>query len=448
MKQSLNNLTRKVEAFSHILENKGHAVIQQVVSTPHVLSMQCRIPGKTYFLYVGRGAQYQGFDFSTKKVPAEFKIQDRFLQFARRYWRGMKVVDIEASTDDRVLRLKGVKEATIQEMIFFWRGRDLFFAHIKYKENEVEVFRSWEGKVVESWTADQEINLKLLFKELGFADVDFGDKDTDFKFEEYLEFATDKDTEKKKEKYSKRMNTLKKMKGELVLLNEVEKLRPWTEKDLESVQEVGEGRFKVSFRGIEGHYKKREFLFDKIKGWQKSRQIVKERIQKLESEHLKKGNKQVVSKLRDQKIIQPIWNYEKKKTTVQGHQNHIEILYRNTKCYLGRTAQENDYIRKEFSKKEDMWIHLEGMKSGHMIIKASNELNLDVADFEILASALVDLNGIEISEIPIVYTKVKNIKPVKGSAGMVTYKKEKHLKVYFHQDWRQKLSIIDSYQGD
>ncbi len=445
MKQSLNNLTQKVEIFSEILENKGHAVIQQATTSPHVLCLQCRVPGATYYLYIGRGAQYQGFDFSKSKLPQEFKVQDRFLQFARHYWRGMKVVDMEVSKEDRVLRIKGVKESIIQEMIFFWRGRDLFFTHVKYLGEEIEVFRSWEGKVKDTWAEEDELNLGLLFKDLGFAQVDFGNKDSKFDIDDYLN--REKDLEKRSQKYSKKLKTLQKMRAELVLLNGVDSLRPWTDKNLEEVSAVGEGRFKVSFRGIEGHFKKREYLFDKIKGWEKSRRIVKERMDKIEVQRLSAEKETESFQLKDQKIIQPIWNYEKKKTTVQGHQNYIEIIYKNTKCYLGRRAQENDYIRKEFGKKEDIWIHLEGMKSGHMIVKNSG-VNLEVDDLQTLASALVELNGIEINEIPVIYTAVKNLKAVKGSPGMVTFKKEKHLKVYFDSHWRQKLSIVDTYTLD
>ncbi len=442
MKQSLNNLTRKVEEFSEILTNKGHAVIQQATSSPHVITLQCRIPGKTVHLYFGRGAQYQGFDYSELKLPASFRVQDKFLQFARHYWRGMKILDIESDSKDRVIRMKGVKEGIVQEIIFFWRGRDLFFAHIKYLNEEIEVFRSWEGKVKEVWSEGEELSLEILFKDLGFAEVDFGEKDNDFQISKYLEDHDGKGTDKKDQSYSKKMKTLQKMKGDLLLLNEIEKLRPWTDRDLEDVKEVGAGRFKVSFRGIEGHYKKREYLYDKMKGWEKSRKLVKDRIFKLENEKGKTVKNKEDSIFKDYKIIQPIWNYEKNKTTVKSQQNCIEINYKGIKCYLGRRAQENDFIRKEFGKKEDMWLHLEGMKSGHMIVKNGNQ-NLEVEDYQILSSALVDLNGIVINDIPIVYTQVKNIKPVKGSPGMVIYKKEKHLKVHFEPEWRQKLTVID-----
>lgn len=447
MKQSLNNLTRKVEDFSEILENKGHGVIQQITSSPHVLCLQCRVPGTTYYLYIGRGAQYQGFSFSKNKLLAQYRIQDKFLQFARHYWRGMKIVDIEVAKEDRALRMKGVKESIIQELVFFWRGRDLFFTNIKYLDDEIEVFRSWEGKVKEAWDDKDELDLNLLFKDLGYAQVDFGDKNKEFNIENYLNDSDKKKLERKTQKYSKKLKTIQKMKQELILLNGVEKLRRWTDRDLEEVKSVGEGRFKVSFRGLEGHFKKREYLFDKMKSWDRSRRFVKERIEKIELETIGLDNNKESYQLKEQKIIQPIWNYEKKKTAIQGHHQYIEISYHlinygNIKCYLGRRAQENDYIRKEFGKKEDIWIHLDGYKSGHMIIKNSG-INLAVTDFEILASALVELNGIRLSEISIVYTAVKNVKGVKGSPGMVTYKKEKHLKVNFESNWRQKLSIVD-----
>jgi len=352
----------------------------------------------------------------------------------------MKILDIENSLDDRVLRIKGVKESIIQEVIFFWRGRDLFFTHIKYLGSEIDVFRSWEGKVKESWSEESDIDFNLLFKGLGFAETKFGEKDQDFSFDDYLNYGEGKETEEKSVKYSKKINTLKKMKKELVLLNEVQDLRVWTNKNLEEVNSVGEGRFKVNFKGVEGHFKKRELLFDKIKSWEKSKKIVSERILKLEKES-QQSNKKITSSIVDQKVIQPIWNYEKKKTTIQGHQNYIEINYKNLKCYIGRRAQENDYIRKEFGKKEDLWLHLDGMKSAHMIVKLDSQA-LEIQDFQILGSALVELTGSVIEEIPIVYTNVKNLKAVKGAPGKVTYKKEKHLKVYFDESWRQKLSII------
>jgi len=442
MKQSLNNLTRKVEDFSEILENKGHGVIQKATSSPHVLCLQCRVPGMTYYLYLGRGAHYQGFTFSKNKLPVQYRIQDKFLQFARHYWRGMKIIDLEVAKDDRVLRVKGVKESIVQEIVFFWRGRDLFFANIKYMDDEIEVFRSWEGKIKETWEDKEELDLHFLFKNLGYAQTDFGNKDRRFNIEDYLKDNDQENLERKSKKYSKKLKTLQKMKAELILLNEVEKLKQWTDRDLKDVESVGVGRFKVKFRGLEGHFKKREYLFDKIKSWERSRRLVKERVDKIESETTGSDNNKEIYQLKDQKIIQPIWNYEKKKTAIKGHQKYIEINYRDTRCYLGRRAQENDYIRKEFGKKEDIWIHLEGYKSGHMIVK-NNGINLTVADFETLASALVQLSGMILNEIPILYTAVKNLKGVKGAPGMVNYKKEKHLKVNFQSTWRQKLSIID-----
>ena len=413
-----------------------------MTSTPHFLCLQCRIPGKTYYLYIGRGAQYQGFDYNEKKAPAQLRVQDKFLQFARHYWRGLKIISCEVSSKDRVLIFKGIKENTLQEIYFFWRGRDLFFSHVKYLDSEIEVFRSWEGKVKELWDENMTLELENLFDDLGYGEVDFGDKDNDLDISDYLVSDEEGEEEGRPAKgYQKRMKTLNKMKGELVLLNGVDNLKKYTEIDLGDYKEVGEGRFRVNFKGLEGHFKKREYLFDKIKSWTKSRRMLQERIKKIENVE---AEARVQKKsLGDQKIVQPIWKHEKTKSAVTAESKYIKLNFRGVTCYLGRTATENDYIRKQFAKKEDIWIHLEGYKSGHMIVKSDN-FTAGPEELTILSSALVELNGIEIQDLPIIFTQVKNLKGVKGTPGMVTYKKEKHLRLIFDKDWRQKLTVIDT----
>ena len=439
MNQSLNNLTLKVEQFSSILIEKGFAQIQQVTSSAHILCIQCRVPGRTAYLYLGRGVVNQGFDFGTNKVPAFLRIQDKFLQYARKNWRGMQLNTIGCSTKDRVLSLEGRMGPYKQTAYFFWRGRDLFFANLRFNDHSGELFTSWEGKRKIDPVLIEKLGPADIFGELGFGEVEFGQqKSKDFSFSSYLDqFSSDEQSEVRK---SKDLKTLTKMKEELKRFKSLEVLERFKTQDLESINSVGEGRFKVRLNGLVGHYKRREYLFDRLKLWKKSEARLLERIAVLENRLAAKTDKPIVEKRF--KTVQPIWKVEKKKNDIITQSSHIEFYYGDWRCFLGRTAQENDYIRKEKAKKEDWWLHLEDLKSGHMIIKTQGK-TLNPDDLSTLGSALIELCGLDYSDIPLIFTQVKNLKGIKGVPGSVNFKKEKHLKVIFNPSWRQKLTSIE-----
>jgi hypothetical protein len=54
---------------------------------------------------------------------------------------------------------------------------------------------------------------------------------------------------------------------------------------------------------------------------------------------------------------------------------------------------------------------------------------------------LRDFSRLEILEIPVIYTQVKNIKGVKGTKGEVIVKKVKHLRFHY-KDWKEIISIL------
>jgi hypothetical protein len=78
---------------------------------------------------------------------------------------------------------------------------------------------------------------------------------------------------------------------------------------------------------------------------------------------------------------------------------------------------------------------LEGHKSGHLIIKG--KINFDENLFSLIGSLIRDYSNIEINEIPLIYTQVKNIKGLKGKSGTVTYSKEKYLRVIYQKIWSE-----------
>lgn len=445
MTQSLRNLKLKVSSLRDTIEEKGDGLVQQCMSTPHFLTFQVRFKGETQNFYFGRGAIYQGFDYSPLRPPAPLRIQDKFLQFARKYWRGLRVKNLTVADEDRVLELKVAFKGGEGRIWFFWRGRDLFFAHCLRNGPKVDLFKSWVGKCRASEEVAETLTVKDVFEGLGFGEGKDKERIGDLSITRYFKEQEKRVALKKAPSSSesaKNIRLKEKIQKDLRRFEIIPFLESQTKKDLTDVNQIGEGRFSINFKGLEGHYKKREYLFDKIKKWKKSKGFLEARLKSLSGEGKPKENKPNSFSMSLGKTIQPIWSEQKSEQIFKNESGFIKFSFRGVPCFLGRTALENDFIRKEKASKDDVWLHLENYKSGHLIIKTDMSQLLP-EDIAILASALVELNGIELVEIPVIYTKVRFLKGVKGVPGMVNYKKEKHITVYFDREWRQKLSGIE-----
>ena len=93
------------------------------------------------------------------------------------------------------------------------------------------------------------------------------------------------------------------------------------------------------------------------------------------------------------------------------------------------SAQGNDDLRK-WGSKQDTWVHSADGTSAHAIIKLRDQSKLQQA-LEQAAKLIRDKSFPNFSELDIIYTKVSDLKPVKGTPGLVRYKKEKHMRILF-----------------
>jgi len=96
---------------------------------------------------------------------------------------------------------------------------------------------------------------------------------------------------------------------------------------------------------------------------------------------------------------------------------------------VGRGAAENDQLTVRVAKGNDLWLHARGRPGSHVVLRLQKGLAPDqesLLDAAHLAAHFSDSRGEAAPEV--VYTRVKHVKKVKGSApGAVTYSQERTL---------------------
>jgi hypothetical protein len=201
------------------------------------------------------------------------------------------------------------------------------------------------------------------------------------------------------------------------------------------------------FQGRVGH-QKIDYIYQKIKRWKAAEQLQVKRLEECHAEL--KAVLTNSSSVQEQNIIVPMWadRWEKlqRKASPAAPKSREDAFLdcrrfkgpQEVIFYLGKNAAANDRLR-HMAKKEDWWVHLENYPSAHIYFAGKLEPRIEL--LTALASLLRDNAHLNIQEIPIIYTKVKNLKAIKGQAGGVLFKKEKHLRLPY-QAWQDLLQEI------
>ena len=92
--------------------------------------------------------------------------------------------------------------------------------------------------------------------------------------------------------------------------------------------------------------------------------------------------------------------------------------------------------------RDDIWFHLDGDKSSHIIIKLGNH-SLEYELLQIIGSVMLDYSKFNYLEANLIYTQVKNLKGVPGITGSVNYKKEKRIRIEKSITWKHFFNITD-----
>jgi predicted ribosome quality control (RQC) complex YloA/Tae2 family protein len=221
--------------------------------------------------------------------------------------------------------------------------------------------------------------------------------------------------------------------------NDLERTKQWNHMQelldrgdsLDEFYELRVGDHKIKFEGDLNPYERRNLLFKKIKKLKKGEGILNKRLE--EARELLEGKKSTPTKTSTLAMVKPVWGKEEKvlqeiKSPSSQSEDFKVFKFENFSIGVGLSATGNDQLRNKWSHKEDWWLHLDGMKSSHAIVKLKNAGPIESEILHLAASILAQFSHFQDQWIPIIFTQVKNLKGVSGAPGMVIYKKEKHLR--------------------
>lgn len=422
------------------LENQAKAIkdirlaggqIQKIYSTAYYISMAIRTPGKTWHLYLGRGGGHEGLWLHDSPPPSQLRRKDNFLEYLRRHMSSCSFLGLELDEYDRIVKLNYQKYGKVQSMLLFWRSRKLYFIHY-YQESPEADFKlllSWRGKAITLPEAPNSLN--TFFEEVGRRE----DLKHDYKSSDPLTMGQLLEDELKASALkgiSSSPTFLQRKKDNIE--DDLRKAQQW--KRLQNMLDKGDslegyeikvGDHKIKFEGELNPYERRNLVFQKIKKLKRGEGILNERLQNV-SEQL---DGKIVKKVTNSTIpiVKPVWGKDEavNQVEVKKSEDDYRVLKNSSfQVGIGLSSHGNDQLRSRWAKKDDIWFHLDGLKSAHIIVKLLDR-SLDTEIINTAASILAHFSHFNGEWIPVVFTQVKNLKGVTGAQGMVIYKKEKHL---------------------
>lgn len=427
------DLQKQVKAINELHLNYGQ--IQKIYSTSFFISFSIRSPGKTWHLFLGRGAGQEGVWPSHLPPPSVLRRRDNFLEYLRKHLSSCSFVSLDLDKFDRVIKLDYQKFGQLQSILFFWKGRKLYFVH-HYQDGPEEPFKlllSWHGKAIRP--SEDLGNLFELFNEVG--------RRTDMNHDLHSsspstidQLIQDELSAVKMKQVGNAPNFLQRKISNIE--QDLDRTRQWDQmqkildqgRSLDMYQlEVGD--HKIKFEGSLNAFERRNLLFEKIKKLKRGEGILNKRLE--DAKEQLAGKSQEAKMVHTLPITKPVWGKEELKQLsgsqpAEEKQDYKVFRSEEYSIGVGLSSSGNDQLRNKWASKEDLWLHLDGLKSAHAIIKLHSLGQFTPEAMNIAASILAYFSHFTAEWIPVIYTPVKNLKGVTGSSGMVIYKKEKHLR--------------------
>lgn len=415
--------------------NLSNGQIQKIYSTAFFISISVRTPGKTWAIYLGRGAGHEGVWLGEEVPSKDIRQKDRYLEYLRKYLISCSFIDLELDTQDRIIALHYQKYASLNSFLFFWKARKLYFLHYfrEQPSSGYKLMTSWSGKTI---SLKEEIkDLFSLFDEIGRSqNLDKNIESTRFLDIGEILTMEEKLGEVKNVKHNPTFLERKKqnIEHDLRKAKQWEKLQNILDENisLDKKYELSIEDQNIKFDSNLNPYERRDLVYQKIKKLKRGEEILSKRLdevsKKLSGIKTESDNREKVP------IVKPSWGVEPVASNISApKQENLEfkiIKLEDFSIGVGVSSRGNDQLRNKWASKDDYWFHLDGEKSAHAVLKISNDKTLSQQMINVAATIVAHYSQFHGEWIPVVYTQIKYLKSVAGIAGMVTYKKEKHLK--------------------
>lgn len=419
MQKFERNLSHNIEK----LKDHKYFSIQKVFASPHYIILSCRAPGETFFLYIGKGAKYNGLWYCEANIDPKFRIRDRWNQYIKKHVVGFKITKIWIE-NEIVACLDCEKVGTL--LISYFNSS----LKVGIRDKDGFVTLPWGEVLSYKDFLDKEVN-KSFIGQVDISENNYGD---------LLEDLESKSTKNSSKKVNKKKN-----RKILNIENDLEALRKsltiWdkviaSEIDL-SENEYKFNKLKLKFEKEQSYESKRNDILNRLKRYKKAVSLLEKRVEETKQ---KEESKEI--ELTDLPKLEPEWRQYKQslKKKVDGEFKQYQAL--EYTIYEGINAKSNDFIRNSLSNKGDWWFHDESNPSQHVILKCEDD-RLDIALLELVGQIFL-LKTQDHSQANLIYTKVKYLKSVKGKPGLVRYSKEKSITVFKNQELMEKITLISS----
>jgi len=416
--------------------------IQKIYSTPHWIILKVRSIGQNIYFYWGRGAKFNTFFPSGIVIDSKLRIQDRFLEIVRSSLSGLKISRILKTQNDQVYAIMGQRGRN--EIVFSigYFINQAFFVTIEKNEYSIEILSSWNKKRRNLISQDHiEVILNNEWKELPdefkhqqFKPCDEMMTNWPLDYIDYIKSTSRTKLEKTERKIETKIRHIDKdING---LEKDIQLLETYiTSEEIPEIIKLSKKNLKFKTKG---HFKKRNELFNKIKNLKSGLEIQRKRVAACEHKDFEQAkNGQGI------KPISPFW--KDLKSTEEKASEKKEYSDCDFYCFLtggkiaiGKNNLANDQLRNTWAKKEDWWFHIDGEKSAHVFFKKIETPTIE--ELEIIAAILKHYSDKIGDKIGLLFTKVKYLSAIKGSPGLVKYKKEKKIIMTCANDWEEKVT--------
>lgn len=419
----------------------GPVQIQKIMSTASAWCFYARGKGVTHYLYLGRGGLNTYFIHSSLPPESQWRIVDKWLELFRSEFKNSRLTAITIDQEKGYLNFSFLKSKEKKELLYSIYSRDSYFV-IKSSEY---LIRSWrmrkETRKVDA-SRDvlvDEFNKIRVLKKNRNPSLPLGDLVSG----QYL-FKENKRAMKKREKSLSR--TLSKIQGEInkcqkwrELLPYAEGLKTWKDVAPPSVK-IHDIAIRIPGKITEGKF--RDLIYQKIKKLKKGEMIQAQRHAEIQSkmEGAKESNsipERVLGRVECPVSSSETISSKKLNSSIRL----IEFSLGPIRGAVGLDKKSNDALRSKWAAKENLWFHLGGRSSCHVVLKVENISKLSTENIAVIGSILVGYSKLDINEITIVYSMVKDVKGVKGEPGKVLIKRPKYITTNFIKNWKEKLSF-------